>query len=213
MKKAYKKLGIVVLLLGLLTGLNLLIPRPGEEHSITEGALTSVFIVDHGYHTGIVVPGNVDSGPDWGNKLAYTTPAEWYEFGWGDREYYRDPAPSLGVTARALLKPTPATLHVCAINIDPVLWAGSSRWVELQLSPRQLEAIASHILDTFVQDEAGFVWLGKGNYGNSAFYEANFNYHLFKNCNSWTAKGIRSMGYSSSWLTVSPSGVFRFLED
>lgn len=214
MKRFLLGLFALTLLLILWSSMDLYVPRPLFTSVPKTACNRTIYIVDHGYHTGIILPSDSSSFTS-GDRLPFTPTADWYEFGWGDRDFYQDPKPSVAVTLSALLLPTQTTLHVCAINMDPVRWAGSSRICKLEINEQQYEAVCAHVLDTFTPSDTteGFSYIGKGIYGNSAFYEANFRYHILRNCNAWTAKGIRKMGFPTTIWSPTPRGVFHFLPD
>ena len=96
--------------------------------------------------------------------------------------------------------------------MDPEKWAGRSRISKLSLSQAEFEAVHDYVEGTFERNDAGeLTYMGEGIYGTSAFYTANYTYHILKNCNAWTGKGVRLMGYKTTLWSATPRGVFHFL--
>ena len=52
---------------------------------------------------------------------------------------------------------------------------------------------------------------GKGYSDYDNFYEANYNYHLFKTCNTWTNESLKVAGVKTSSLALFESGILRWL--
>ena len=162
---------------------------PGEGESVA-----SVWVVSHGWHTGIVV--RKQDVPDglW-PQLRDFADFHFVEVGWGERDFYMAPAGTSGMALRAALLPSSSVLHVAGFGGPVERDFAASEIVEIRLSRRGLEKLAAFIGDAYAKDEAGAVIrLGPGQYPQSRFYLARETYHVLKTCNTWTAKALRSAG-------------------
>ncbi|MGB0291655.1 MAG: TIGR02117 family protein [Luteolibacter sp.] len=154
----------------------------------------ALFVVSHGKHTGLIVDG--DSVNQQLPALAelFGQPA-YYEIGWGDAGFYRSPKVTSGLAINAIFMPTPAIIHVVALNEHPQEAFPFSEVVSLNVSPTHYRQMLGFIDSSFKRnDEQKIIHQGPGIYGQSAFYDAIGRYYLFNTCNKWTAKGLRSAG-------------------
>ena len=68
--------------------------------------------------------------------------------------------------------------------------------------------LTQFINNSFVLNEKGEpIKSGKDFYGASRFYHANGTFHMFNNCNTWSAEAINSSGFPISKYTFSAPGV------
>jgi len=153
-----------------------------------------IYVVEHGWHAGIVIAR--DATLEIGLPPLAELPASRYlEIGWGDRDFYRAPAPGLGLALKAGLLPTASVLHLTAFSRPVDEYFPGSAIIRLELAQSQLEALLAHIADSFELDAAGRpVGLGPGLYGDSQFYRSRQRYHLLRTCNVWTAGALRAGG-------------------
>lgn len=172
-------------------------PAAGDEAART----VTVFVVSHGWHTGLIVPPAViePQVADLARRFASVTPRH-YEIGWGDKGFYQAPEVTSGLALQAMFRSTGAILHVVAVPDDDLrdAFVGSDL-VETCLSPAQSRSLADFIAASFARDDAGdVVRLGRGLYGESQFYDAVGRYSMLETCNKWTAKALRSAGIDVS---------------
>ncbi len=181
-------LGAIVLASGCAGPVDALYPaREGE-------AVTAIWVVSHGWHTGIVV--RREDVPDglW-PQLRDFADSELVEIGWGERDFYMAPAGTSGMALRAALWPASSVVHVAGFRGAAERYFPASEVVEIKLSRRGFEKLATFIQDAYATEPAnGAISLGPGQYPNSRFYLARERYHALKTCNSWTAKALRSAG-------------------
>lgn len=115
--------------------------------------------------------------------------------GWGDRDYYRNLDPDVADALAAVLVPGPSVLHIVGIRgpVRQVLPANDV--VDLHITAERLARLVTHFRAAYERDESGhLVALGPGLYGDSRFYKAHERFHLFNNCNVWTAKARQAAG-------------------
>ena len=154
----------------------------------------SVYLVSHGWHTGIVlkraeVPRHiwpeVDDFPD----------AEYLEAGWGDWDYYQARDPGIWLTLKAALWPTPSILHIVGFSASVESFFPASDIVRIELSARGFEHLCGYLHDSYARDASGQTTrLGPSLYGDGRFYQAREKFHLFNTCNVWTARCLRTAG-------------------
>jgi uncharacterized protein (TIGR02117 family) len=153
-----------------------------------------IFVVKHGWHTGVVVPNIGQQAP-----FTFLDPlfghAAYYEFGWGDRKYYPESDPGIWLALRAVLWPTQSVLHVVALPDSPVKTFTGAAMEELQVSEQGYRQILGYLMQHFVlNDQSQPVVAGPGLYGNSRFFEAHGSFHAFRTCNTWTAQALQHGG-------------------
>ena len=79
--------------------------------------------------------------------------------------------------------------------------------VELRLSTRGLERLTLFIQDAYARDAVGRAMpLGPGQAPVSRFYLAREAYYLWRTCNTWTARALRSAGLPITSLYAVSAG-------
>jgi uncharacterized protein (TIGR02117 family) len=168
-------------------------PAPGEPSR-------PVYVVDHGWHTGIVVRRQDVPDGVWPERRDFSR-FEHVEVGWGDQDFYMAPEGTFWLALKAVFWPTPGVLHVTGFDGPVEAFFPHREIVELRVSERGLRALALFVQDAYARDATGqIVPLGPGQHASSRFYAARENYFLLKTCNTWTARALRSAG-----LPISPS--------
>lgn len=70
----------------------------------------TIFVVSHGWHTGLILPyESLSALPDLEKVMGEST---YFEFGWGDADFYQAEEVTSGITLKAILWPTESVLHV-----------------------------------------------------------------------------------------------------
>ncbi len=165
----------------------------------------TVYIVNHGLHTGIVLP-KKDADP-YMHSFDDFKNAQYWEIGWGDEIYYQTETNTLWMGIRALFWPTDSVLHVAALQTAPIAYFSNREVVQLKLSKTGFIRLVEFIDNSFALNEKRqIIKLGSGLYGRSRFYRAEGTFHLFNNCNTWSARAIRSAGFPISTLYVFTAG-------
>lgn len=153
-----------------------------------------VYLVSHGWHTGIVVRRADLPAAVWPESEDFPG-AEYLEVGWGDRDYYQSRDPGVWLKLKAALWPTPSVLHIVGFSGPVAGYFPHSEVIELNLSQRGFERLSGFVHDRFDRNGAArLARLGPGLYGQSAFYPAREKFHLFNTCNVWTARALRAAG-------------------
>ena len=169
-------------------------PRPVSDDA-SGMARKEVWVVSHGWHTRVAVRGaDVDStlwpeSRDFG-EVAYL------EVGWGDRDFYPKPEPSVWDAIDAVVRATPAALHVGALDAPPHEAFGERSVVRLSVPAAGIDGLARFIAAHYERDAArSAVRIAPGYYPRSAFYRATGRYHaLAYNSNRWAASALQAAG-------------------
>lgn len=167
---------------------------PVQSDPADEAPARIVWVVSHGWHTGMIVrTGDIPEGA-WPERAHYPD-AEYLEVGWGDHEYYPASDPSIGDALRAALVPSAAVLHVVGLNDHPARILSYHELIALKISEPSFERLIGFIAAT--HDRAGAERaepIGPGLYLDSHFYRARGSFHLFNNCNTWVTSALRTTG-------------------
>jgi len=162
--------------------------------------ITTIYIVSHGWHTGIIIPASdiQQRLPQLKTRFAS---ALFLEFGWGDRGFYQADEIGAGLVFSALFWPTESVIHIVAVEVEVSSYFSTSDIIKICLNNKQYAALLDFITKSFYQnDQAELKQLGKGIYGSSQFYQGKGDYYLTNTCNKWTAKAFQSMGFDISPL-------------
>lgn len=187
---------------------------PDEKDYSPQGQHTPVYVVSHGWHTGIVI-----AAENLGSELAFLDDhfetASWYEIGWGDREFYQAGETTIGLALRAGLWPTDTVLHVTALPESPDTYFSSSRVIEIAVAQTGHERMVRAMSEDFVHNERNeAIVSGDGLYGESLFFEARGRFHAFNTCNTWVARMLDTAGVPIQvFATVTASDVMSQIED
>lgn len=173
-----------------------------------------VYIVSHGWHTGIVVPAESVQ-----EDLTFLTGrfgnVPYYEIGWGDKGFYQAQEITVGLAVKAIFLPTESVMHIVAVPDSPPDYFSASEIIKLILTDEQLKSLNRFIGNSFYRNQKDeVVPLSKGLYGDSQFYRGEGDYYLFNTCNKWTAKGLRSAGFDlSTTFKLSAGSVMGYLAE
>ena len=168
-----------------------------EQRSTATGS-DVVYIVNHGWHTGIVLPAHKVFAelPRLGQRF---NNAEYIEFGWGDKGFYQAKEITTALTLQAIFWPTESVMHAVAIPNNVKGYFKNSEVEALCLNDDAMEAMIKFVASSFARDRQGnVITLKSGIYGDSQFYTGVGRYYLMNTCNKWTAKSLKSMGMDIS---------------
>ena len=155
----------------------------------------TVFVVSHGWHTGIVVP-TADLLAVIPELKARFSDSQYLEIGWGDKGFYQAEEITTGFTLRAIFLPTESVVHVVAIPKSPYESFPYSKIQFLCLGDRNSSSLIRFIAGSFQSSsKSKIIELKHGIYGDSQFYKGVGKFYIFNTCNKWTAKGIKSAGF------------------
>ncbi len=157
-----------------------------------------VWVVRHGWHTRVAVR-RADVDPAlWPESRAFGDVA-YLEVGWGDRDFYPKPDPSLWDAIDAVIRPTPAALHVGGFDAPPEAFVAGTEVVRIAVTERGFDQLTRYIHQHYARDAAGQpILIRPGHYPRSWFYEATARYHVLRNSNYWAARALAVAGVPTS---------------
>jgi len=159
-----------------------------------------LFVVSHDWHSGIVVD---RKAIERAVPAAALIKRGYIEIGWGDERFYRSADPGILTGIRAALWPTESVLHLVWFDLLPSDYFPSSEVIRLEMDSGQFAALSEFIAASFAVDGNGKENnMGAGLYGESRFFQAVGDFHLFYNCNSWTADALIAAGCLETNETV-----------
>jgi hypothetical protein len=180
-----------------------------------EPPAVTVYVVSHGWHSGIVVPAALAQAHDWPARREFAQ-AQYFEVGWGDRAYYQAADPGWWMGLRALLWPSPGVLHVVALPGPPQAAFPGAPLLAVRISHQGAQRLAASIAASHeragplpsahtealqarrLPDERGAdgapIAFGPALYGQGRFYASTERFHLFATCNVWVARRLRDAG-------------------
>jgi len=173
-----------------------------------------IYIVSHGWHTGIVIPAKTIQNhlPELKERFG---DIPYIEFGWGDKDYYQAKEVTTGITLKALLWPTESVIHAVAVPVKANRFFANSKVENLCLGGREYTSLVRFISQSFYKDEQGRILELKGGlYGNSQFYKGVGKFYFMNTCNNWTAKGLKSSGMDIyPTFKVTADSIMEYLKD
>jgi uncharacterized protein (TIGR02117 family) len=174
------------------------LPVPGRH---------SVFVLGHGYHSGLVVRAREVPEGAWPARRDFPN-AEYLELGWGEREYYQHDDPGPGLALRALFTSSPSTLKVVAITGPLTRFFPESELVELHVSPEGFERMIDFVRRTHEVDAAGrAIMLRVKEHEGSRFYASAGTFHVLENCNVWVARALQAAGFPVDPTAATTTGM------
>ena len=179
---------------------------------IDKSTRNEVYVVNHGWHTGFVVSASsiLQAMPELKQRFKH---AQYIEFGWGDDEFYQAEEITSGVTLKAIFLPTDSVVHAVLVPLKVDSYFKNSEVEKFCLEDSDLESLIKFISSSFYRDESGNILkLNHGIYGDSQFYKARGDFHIFNTCNKWTAKGLESAGMKiSTAFKLTAGSIMNFL--
>ncbi len=163
-----------------------------KSATIPVSSAQEVYVVNHGWHTGFVVPADIITKqlPRLHKRFK---DVPFIEFGWGDKGFYQAEEITSGLTLQAIFWPTESVIHTVAITESVEKYFPHSQIEVLCLQSRQYSKLIGFIENSFSKNNHGNILpLKSGIYGNSQFYKGTGDYYLMNTCNKWTAKGLSS---------------------
>jgi uncharacterized protein (TIGR02117 family) len=166
----------------------------GEGQPPRTGPARAVWVVDHGWHTAIVVRRDDVDPALWPETRDFPA-AALVEVAWGDRDFYMATDPTGWLAVKAAFFTSGSVLHVVGLGESALAGVPASAVVALAVSPGGFDAMTRFFHDEYQADGEGrSVRLGRGLYGASWFYAARSRYHLFNTCNTWVARALQRGG-------------------
>lgn len=162
----------------------------------------TLYVIAEGWHTELALSAAALSGPivslEPGSK-----DGRYMVFGWGERDYYMNPAPGLADLVKAAV-PGPSVMLIIPLPERPAaFFVTDSTVFAVPVAKDGLERLSTFLWAYLEKDREGLVRrVGDGPYPGSGFYAARGTYDLANTCNTWTAEALHVAG-----LPVSATGV------
>lgn len=174
----------------------------GSKGFYPSGSRFEFFVLQAGWHTGIVLRTTDVSPADWsdvGNYLNHT----YIDIGWGDERFYQAEGNPPLLALRAAIMPTSSVIHIVPFSVHPHnLYTGETFLKRIEATPEQFSALCRIISDSFQRDSRGNPIESRINENSRNFFKSKGNYHIFNTCNTWVVQCLKDAGFD-----VNPSGV------
>lgn len=168
----------------------------------------SVYLVNRGIHTGLIIPVNSISLQKI-SAMNFFEQYEYVDFGWGEEYYYQHPGKGkfcLGVKAVAI--PNSSVVRAegfSGILRDVIEWSDYA--VRFNLSEDEFVRLCGYIDSSFSRGEVNnFIETSRKRNGEVIFFKSVYYYHAFNTCNTWAARGLQSAGLDVSPFLVITAG-------
>jgi uncharacterized protein (TIGR02117 family) len=163
-------------------------------------AAVSIYVVNHGWHTGLIVR-RADISLGFIPESEDFPTADYLELGWGDWDYYQASDPGLWLTLKAGLWPTSSVLHVVGIQGPATDRFVGYEVIRLDMAKAGFARFAAYLHHSFLRTDALTAKpVGSGWGPDSFFYPARGKFHLLNTCNSWAARALEAAGYPIGML-------------
>lgn len=180
------------------------------ESGTPAAELRTIFIVQRGWHTGVLIP-----AADWPDRrwrlLQEFAAVDLLEFGWGDKRFYPAEETTFGMAVRAALWPTPSVIHVVGLDSSRPIDAQANEVVPVRVSAEGLQALTAGIQQEFAGEQPilkdlEVSWAPAPN----RFYDAKRAFYFPRMCNWWVAKRLEDAGCPiRPWTVLTARRVIR----
>lgn len=152
-----------------------------------------VLVLSNGWHSGVVLS-RADLPEAIIPEIADFPHARFFEFGWGDAEFYPAREAGAWLALRAAF-PGPAVMHVSGLPDHPARIWPNVTILSFAIGADGMRRLLEFLRGSFDRAGAGrAVVSARGIYPFSLFYPATGRFHLFNTCNTWTAQALTAMG-------------------
>ncbi|MDJ0736129.1 MAG: DUF2459 domain-containing protein [Nostocaceae cyanobacterium] len=178
-----------------------------------------VCVNNTGFHSNLIVKTKNDIF-DWHNYLDIDEIGlddadnyKYLSFGWGDRDFYMS-TPRLKdikfmTSFKALFLPTSSVMYVQGYEYLPKF--AEIKCIKIQKN--DYLQIINYIQASFQLDSKNrTIRVGNGHTPNAGFYRAKGSYSILKNCNSWTAQGLRTADVNTPLWDGLPAAIIWHLK-
>lgn len=169
--------------------------KPGASawpHDAQE-PLKDVWVVRHGWHTRVAVA-RADVDPSIWPESRDLGDVTYLEAGWGDRDFYPDPTPSVWDALDPIVRCTPAALHVGGFDRPPPEAFPGTPVIRVRVPASGLARLTRFLHEHYVLRDGAPVRIRAGQYPRSWFYLASGCYHVLANSNRWTLRALEAAG-------------------
>jgi uncharacterized protein (TIGR02117 family) len=162
----------------------------------------NAFVVHDAWHAAIVIRKSdvpAHALPELGDFPS----SEYLEFSWGDRDYFPDPDPGLGLALKAAFWSSGSVLHVVGFKESVKKAYPAAEIIEIPLSEEGFQRLIEFISATFSRPHPPAPAEAQpGLFANARFYAAEGRFSILRTCNTWVAEALKAAG-----LPISPDYV------
>ncbi len=166
----------------------------------------TIHVISLGWHTGIVLS-REELGSELGFLDTHLRKSPYYEFGWGEADFYQADEATISLALKALFWKNSTVMHVAAFSVMPEKYFTQEKVVKLNLSEAGLEHMRKALRASFKLDGSYRPYpLKKGLYGESRFFKAEGSYSIARTCNTWTTSMLKNAGVPMGTLPTLRAG-------
>lgn len=172
-------------------------------------ASQKIYFIYREWHTSILLPAAaVREHSSLMNSEA--ADQQYIRVGWGDGDYFTGKSKTFGSATKALFISRYSALQVLAYAQSPFTEIPAETRVPLAITERGLRQLIHYIDHSFALDEQKqLVPLQAYGEGVGHFYQAQGQYGLFSNCNTWSGRALQAAGLPvRSRLQLTAQSVF-----
>jgi len=190
---------------------------PVEKEKTQEPTLVSIYFMQSGVHTDIIVPvhhkiQNWDALFPYENNKVYDTTFHWIGIGMGDKRFFLTTPTfndlTLSTAFRGAFGLSGAAIHAYyhyeIPNDRPI--------IKLKITENQYKRLCRYIKQTLRFKNDKPILLESKVEGTTfdydRYYDANGNYSVVNTCNSWVNEGLKSAGQRGCYWTAFAGGIF-----
>lgn len=184
-----------------------------SPRAVPQDGTVPVWVIKHGWHARVAVA-RADVDPSIWPESRDLGGGQYLEIGWGDRDFYPKPDPSIWDALDPVIRATPAALHVGGFDLPPARFLPDAPIVRLRVSAGGFARLTRFIHDHYVLEGGAPVRIRPGYYPRSWFYLARGRYHVLRNSNNWTARALREAGVPvAPWRALTAGSLIEQVED
>lgn len=159
-------------------------------------AQEDLYLVDYGFHTGIIFKREFLLEQEFG-ALNELPSSKYYEFSIGEEPFFREREHTTVGKLRALFWPTENIIRVHPFNKNPIQYFKSMSGIaKFSIDDVKAKKIWDFVNKSF---KSNYPVVEKQEKLARYFFKANGTYHLFSNCNDWSAKAFEPLGFKISF--------------
>lgn len=184
------------------------VSMPRTQDIPVANARHTIYFIYKGFHTSILLDAKavVAQNPQLAKDLAGQTYAR---IGWGDGDYFTGKSKSVGTATKALIASGYSAVQLLPYDYEPFDEIPPETIVPLAISDEGLRQLAVYLGKSIAVDAQGeLIRLPAFGDAMGSFFQSQYHYSVFSNCNTWSGKALRSAGLPvANRLTA--SGLFK----
>ncbi|MGY6647559.1 TIGR02117 family protein [Wenyingzhuangia sp. IMCC45574] len=209
--KKIKKIILAILVFVLMYALALLIlPKITiQEKKVNHKKEIEIYLKSNGVHTDVVLP-IVNPIFNWNTKLNQnhtlkpSNKMQYIGIGWGDKGFYLNTPTWDDLTFKTAFK---AAFGLSSTALHTTYYQKineSDLCYKILLTQQQYKQLCTYIVNSAVLNNNHFTPINtNAQYGNhDAFYEAKGTYSIFKSCNTWTNRALKTAEQKACLWTI-----------